>query len=558
MISLRCKDLTSYTPEKFVDTKEMKLKNIKLVFIIFFALNLYSNTDSLFIELNAGNVNKNQQAKIYSQIATEYFLSEKFPQSLEYYKYALSIYQSENNQKRTASVYKNIGAVYSEINDYDNSLKFYLDALIIAEDIDAKPTIALINFNLGRLFIKLENFNQALEKINSSLLFYEEDKNTFNKNLINCYANLGIAYGKLENLDSALIFFNKALLMFPEDDLINKGGVLNNIGAIYYKKTKFNDALYHYNKALKYFRESENTRGIGIALFNIAKIHADKKEANLAEDFFKEAIPYLEEGNSIYYLHNCYKELSAFNEEKGEIKKSLEYYKLYTRAKDSIMNTETLNKVASLQIQYNIKKEELKIELLEKDNKIKTIQKYILIMSLIILVVIGLLFYRFFKTKIKNNKLKQELLKSEKKQLKSELEYKNKELETFALQIIQKNEFLENLKNEVKKVSGDSKQLKNISVNISQNLYLEKDREEFQHHLDKIHESFFLRLETKFPKLSKNEKRLCSLLAIDLSSKDIATIINISPESVKKSRYRLRKKLSLSTEDNLSEFLKNI
>ena len=536
----------------------MKLRNVKFILFLFLTLSLYSNNDSLFLELKKGDLDKVEKAEIHLQIASEYFLLEEYSQSLEYYKEALSIYQLENNRKIIAGVYTNIGAVYSEINDYDNSLKFYLDALILAEDLDDKSMISLINFDLGRLFIKLNNFDQALRKIKTSLVFYEEDKNKFHKNLISCYANLGIAYGKLENLDSALVFFNKALLMFPEEDLINKGGVLNNIGAIYYKKRELNRALNHYNHALENFRQSENTKGIGITLFNIAKIYVDQKDDSLAEDFFKEAIPYLGKGNSIYYLYNCYKELSVFNEEKNEIKKSLEYYKLYTATKDSIMNTETLNKVASLQIQYNIRKEELKIELLEKDNKIKTIQKYILIISLIILLIISFLFYRFFTTKIKNNKLKQELLRSEKKQLKSELEYKNKELETFALQIIQKNEFLENLKTEVKKVSGDSKQLKDISVNISQNLYLEKDREEFQHHLDKIHETFFLKLETNFPELSKNEKRLCSLLAIDLSSKDIATIINISPESVKKSRYRLRKKLGLSTEDNLSDFLKNI
>jgi len=222
------------------------------------------------------------------------------------------------------------------------------------------------------------------------------------------------------------------------------------------------------------------------------------------------------------------------------------------------MNIETLNKVASLQIQYNVRKEELKIELLEKDNKIKTIQRYVLIVSIIILIIIGFLFYRFFKAKIKNNRLKQEILQHEKKQLKSELEYKNKEIETFALKIIQKNEFLESLKNEIKSVSVDANKLREISSNISQNLYLEKDRQEFQAHVDKIHQAFFHKLDKKFPDLSKNDKRLCSLLAIDLSSKDIATIINISPESVKKSRYRLRKKLSIDTEENLSDFLKNI
>ena len=73
-----------------------------------------------------------------------------------------------------------------------------------------------------------------------------------------------------------------------------------------------------------------------------------------------------------------------------------------------------------------------------------------------------------------------------------------------------------------------------------------------------VRQSFFLKLNDKFPKLTKNDKRLCSLLRLKLTSKEIATIQNISPSSVDITRHRLRKKLNITADVNLSDFLNKI
>ena len=139
----------------------------------------------------------------------------------------------------------------------------------------------------------------------------------------------------------------------------------------------------------------------------------------------------------------------------------------------------------------------------------------------------------------------------------SELEYKNKEVVNFALHIVEKNDFLEQLQKTIAE-SDKPQNFQQINKLIVQNLSTEKDRKEFKANVENVNEAFFLKLEEKFPKLTKNEKRLCALLRLNLSSKEIANVQNISPSSVNINRHRLRKKLNIPEEENLSEFLNKV
>ena len=93
---------------------------------------------------------------------------------------------------------------------------------------------------------------------------------------------------------------------------------------------------------------------------------------------------------------------------------------------------------------------------------------------------------------------------------------------------------------------------------IRQNLSLKEDLEEFQQKLDNSYDDFFIRLRNKFPTLTRNEERLCAFLRLNLSSKEIATINNTSLKAAEMSRYRLRKKIGLSYNELLPEYLQSI
>lgn len=150
------------------------------------------------------------------------------------------------------------------------------------------------------------------------------------------------------------------------------------------------------------------------------------------------------------------------------------------------------------------------------------------------------------------------------KELESEIKYKKKEMMTLALNIIQKNKFIQDLQNKIVKLTSTAtsvstiNNLQKLSLVIKEHLYIDKDRKTFQLYIEELHQDFFLQLENEYPGLTTNEKRLCALLRLDLSSKEIASVLNISPKSVEMNRYRLRKKMKISGSENLSEIIRGI
>jgi ligand-binding sensor domain-containing protein len=151
------------------------------------------------------------------------------------------------------------------------------------------------------------------------------------------------------------------------------------------------------------------------------------------------------------------------------------------------------------------------------------------------------------------------LLKNDK--LEREMQFKNKELANATLHLIQKNKTLTSLKNDInqlmKNTSGSEKQMvaSNLLKKINKDLRNEKQWELFNNYFDDVHQDFINRLKEKFPDLSPKELRLCAYLRMNISSKEIAPLMNISVRGVEISRYRLRKKLNLEHDINLTEFI---
>lgn len=148
--------------------------------------------------------------------------------------------------------------------------------------------------------------------------------------------------------------------------------------------------------------------------------------------------------------------------------------------------------------------------------------------------------------------------------LESEIEFKNSELASTALNLVQKKEFLLKIKDEINKImhsnkSGqekiDTNELKKVLRSLSEDDILNDEWEQFSTHFNKVHSDFLILLKNKYPDLKPHELKLCAFLSMNLSSKEIAHLMSISVRGVEISRYRLRKKLQLSSEVNLFQFL---
>ena len=160
--------------------------------------------------------------------------------------------------------------------------------------------------------------------------------------------------------------------------------------------------------------------------------------------------------------------------------------------------------------------------------------------------------------------LKSELTKAntENAALEKEIDFKRKEQMNIALNIIQKNQFLEKLRTKIDKIidKSDTNQaeLSKLKKLIVENLSVDKDRQRFNIYINELNRDFYFRLLNRYPNLTENEQRLCALVRLNLSSKDMASILNISTKSVEVNRHRLRKKMHLKRENNLTELISKL
>jgi DNA-binding CsgD family transcriptional regulator len=160
---------------------------------------------------------------------------------------------------------------------------------------------------------------------------------------------------------------------------------------------------------------------------------------------------------------------------------------------------------------------------------------------------------------------KREIKELKNQQLHYELRHKSQELATSTMNLIRKNEMLFEVIDNINKASHEIKnnsdtngiitRLNKLERNIRQNIENDNNWKKFEENFDLVYENYLKRLGEMYPELNVSDKKLCAYLKMDLSSKDIAPLLNMSVRSVETNRYRLRKKLDLDRDSNLSEFL---
>jgi DNA-binding CsgD family transcriptional regulator len=152
---------------------------------------------------------------------------------------------------------------------------------------------------------------------------------------------------------------------------------------------------------------------------------------------------------------------------------------------------------------------------------------------------------------------KQQLMRFKNEKLKEDIDNKNRELAASTMNLIKKNEFLNTIKKELE-TSQDDKNLKGVIKIIDRNLNNTDDWNLFQEAFNNADKDFLKKIKTLHPNLTSNDLRLCAYLRLNLSSKEIAPLLNISSRSVEVKRYRLRKKMDLPHESSLTDYILEI
>ncbi|RVU02436.1 transcriptional regulator [Mucilaginibacter limnophilus] len=162
------------------------------------------------------------------------------------------------------------------------------------------------------------------------------------------------------------------------------------------------------------------------------------------------------------------------------------------------------------------------------------------------------------------DKNEKEIIRLQNEKLESDIDFKNRELANMIMHLVQRGKIIEKIKEELSVISKDNRAVAN-STHFKRLLRLiadvekgEKDWEQFTQHFNTVHTNFFKNLQHEFPDITSNELKLCAFIKMNLSTKEIAQLMNITIKGVEIARYRLRKKLSIQSDTNLYTFLLRI
>lgn len=172
---------------------------------------------------------------------------------------------------------------------------------------------------------------------------------------------------------------------------------------------------------------------------------------------------------------------------------------------------------------------------------------------------------KFYRARLRRHQLKMqaekerelaaERLEAERERLAAEVQNKTRELSSATINLIRKNEALTGLLEELKGMDMDSRSRFRLRKLIESHLSADEDWQTYEQAFNQVHDAFFTKLKQKHPQLTTGDLRLASFLRLNLSSKEIASLLGISVRGVENKRYRLRKKLGLPPDANLAAYI---
>lgn len=447
------------------------------------------------------------------------------------------------------------GQVLTSKGDYDTALESTLIALRILEPLKKSLRTADALTHLGAIENKLTHHDKALEYLSDAAAIYRKQNDTYY--LTACLNAMGETYILMNDLDAAVKTLEESIAKAKEiKQTSTRASAMTQLADVYIKRGQLSKAIPFLEESIVFLRANKAQNELVSALITLGSAYIDNKQ-------FAKAIDYLNEANTISKEIEA-KDLQAKTLEyrsqayelSGNIVAALDDQQSLKAISDTIFNTQKSEQIETLRAIYDTEKKEQEIRLqkneiatLEKEKKITLLQRTLL--------GLGLLTSFFFIYALSLRAKKERLLKE---QNISELNFKKKELTTHALNLARKNEVLEGLKQQAQELknSQNNDGYQHLIRTIDFDLKDDNNWENFSNYFQQVHKDFNSKMKQQYPTISASELRFLSLVKMNLSSKEIASILNISNEGIKKARYRVRKKLNLSPEDSLEALILSI
>lgn len=443
------------------------------------------------------------------------------------------------------------------------SINRWYEALDLAEAL--KDSLAIFDSYQGRGVVRLVNgeLDLAEEDINASFSYFKQVG--ARKRIAYSYSLLGlIEYRKrnyLESIDLNLKGYN---LRGEISDTKGQGESLNNLALAYMGLKNWSQALRYLEEAVQLKTSANDLTQMTVIFNNIG--HCFRKLGNR-----KDALKYfelaLEKGKANGQLGDMvvsYRNIMNLYASEKDFESAFNAQSKLVALQDSLSEIERSEAMAEVEIRYNTEQKEQEILMLQQKQTIITNRWLTLAMGLFLTIIIGILFADNQKRKHRQQTQllvkEDELQKAELKIMSDLLEYNQRKLNLYMENMLKKNEMVVQLESSLRSAVGGSLEdeahgRKLVEDFSAVRILTEDDWQEFKELFDGVHKGMLDRLLRSYENLTLAEQRLFLLMKLNLSTKEMANILGVSPESIKKGRYRLKKKIGIDDETSLQDYV---
>ncbi|WP_299335883.1 hypothetical protein [uncultured Psychroserpens sp.] len=479
-------------------------------------------------------------------------LKTNYERSFKYLDSALTIYTALNNIPKISQIKSYIGVIESKSGQYEKAISSQMEALKLREansDLIRPYDIANNYMRIGNLHSIIGNFETATTYLKKAERLFEVEG--FDRQVNMARSNIAINFADSGNEADAIPYIKETIAYFESKS--DKSSLMDdymNLGQMYFEIDSIEQAEVNFVKSLNLSKELGSKLATIINERNLGNVLLKRNRLNESLEYNKRSLESALDIDNKTQLMYSFLSMSDVYKAKNDYKNAYDFRVLYQHLSDSLYSVENVEKINDLEIKYQTEKKEQEIinqkneiELLNVKGKVNNLQRLLLAFGLL-LALLGL--YALYQRNKRNKLAKEKVM--------ADLEFKTKELTTHALHLAKKNEVLNDLKQKAKVLKQDADADPGYQMLIQTiNFDLQDDNnwENFSKYFEEVHKDFNAKAQEQFPNITSNDLRLMALLKMNLSSKEIANILNISSDGIKKARQRLRKKMGLDSSESL-------
>lgn len=335
------------------------------------------------------------------------------------------------------SVLLKIALHFSETGDFKNAIKKAIEAQKITEGTDNYRLIAKVHHDLGFIYSNKQLYPNALTYFKKGLHYAYLSKDTFS--IANMYARIGGVFNETTIPDSGLFYNTKSLYFFEKIKMKRGIGVcLNNIAGSYELMKNYQKAIEFYNKALNIRKELGDEYAITIITYNLGVCNFHMKNYGAAKYFLNESLSRNYNEQNYPQILESLKQLCEVASETNDLISYKKHAEKYIYLKDSITAAENLKSISELQEKYESEKKEKNILMLKQENekkeeinKVEKKNKYTILVSSLIIVIILSVFAFFLYNRFQISQKQKRIIEMQKMEVEKQrdiIELKNKEI----------------------------------------------------------------------------------------------------------------------------------